>query len=87
MLELNIFKNNNRTSVSYGKYYAHVEYKKTTIVRGTVPWGNVVFGLIITRPSNTFSMAFQKVLRGLPANNPSYCLLHIAAKKKCVTNV
>ena len=29
MLELNIFKNNNRTSVSYGKYYAHVEYKKT----------------------------------------------------------
>ena len=35
MLELNIFKNNNRTSVSYGKYYAHVEYKKTTIVRGT----------------------------------------------------
>ena len=38
MLELNIFKNNNRTSVSYGKYYAHVEYKKTraqhTVLRG-----------------------------------------------------
>ena len=29
MLELNIFKNNNRTAQTYGKYYAHVEYKKT----------------------------------------------------------
>ena len=39
------------------------------------------------KPSNTFSVASQKVLRGFAANNPSYCLLHIAAKKKCVPEV
>jgi len=67
---------------SYKKYL-----NPATFFAIILPQNAKFFGQLFTKPSNTFSVAFQKVLRGFVANNPSYCLLHIAAKKKCVTEV